>query len=39
MTVDKERWFLTCFYRSSSQNDDKLETFCSNETFLLNNIK
>ena len=35
---DKEKCFLTCLYRSPSQNDDKLETFCSDLTFLLNNI-
>ena len=38
ITVDKEKCFLTCLYRSPSQNDDKLETFCSDLTFLLNNI-
>ena len=36
--VDKERCFLTCLYRSPSQNDDELGTFCSDLTFLLNNI-
>ena len=39
VTVDKERCFLTCLYRSPSQNDDEFETFCSDLTFLLNNIK
>ena len=38
VTVDKERCFLTCLYRSPSQNDDEFETFCSDLTFLLNNI-
>ena len=38
VTVDKERCFLTCLYRSLSQNDDEFETFCSDLTFLLNNI-
>ena len=37
ITVDKE-CFLTCLYRSPSQNDGELETFCSDLTFLLNNI-
>ena len=32
-TVDEERCFLICLYRSSSQNDDEFETFC-----ILNNI-
>ena len=38
ITVDTERCFLTCLYRSPSQNDDKLETFYSDLTFLLTNI-
>ena len=38
VTVDKGRCFLTFLYRSSSQNDDKPETFCSGLTFLLNKI-
>ena len=36
ITVDKERHFLTCLYRSPSQNDDELETFFSDLTLLLN---
>ena len=36
--VDKERCFLTCLYRSPSQNDDGFETFCSDLTSFLNNI-
>ena len=36
--VDKERYFLTCLYRSPSQNDDEFETFGFGLTFLLNNI-
>ena len=31
-TVDKKRCSLTCLYSSPSQNEDKLETFCSNLT-------
>ena len=38
VTVDKERCSLTCLCRSPSQNDDEFETFCSDLTFLLNNI-
>ena len=38
ITVDKERCFLTCVNRSPSQNDDELETFCSDQTFLIDNI-
>ena len=38
ITVDKEKCFLTCLYKSCSQNDDELETFCSNLAFALNNI-
>ena len=38
VTVDKERCFLTCLFRSPSQNDDDFETFCSDLTFLLNSI-
>ena len=38
VTVDKGRCFLTCLYRSPSQKDDEFETFCSDLTFLLNNI-
>ena len=38
ITVNKEKCFLTCLYRSPSQNDDELGTFCSDLTFLLNNI-
>ena len=38
ITVAKERCFLTSLYRSPSQNDDKLETFCCDPIFLLNNI-
>ena len=38
ITVDKERCFLTCLFRLPSENDDDFETFCSNLTFLLNNI-
>ena len=32
ITVDKERCFLICLYRSPSQNDDELETFCLDAT-------
>ena len=32
ITVDKERCFLICLYRSPSQNDDELETFCLHVT-------
>ena len=32
ITVDKERCFLICLYRSPSQNDDELETFCLDVT-------
>ena len=38
VTLDKERCFLTCLYRSPIQNYDAFETFCSDLTFLLNNI-
>ena len=38
ITVDKEKCFLTCLYRSPSQNYEELEAFCSNLTCLLNNI-
>ena len=38
ITVDKGRCFLTWLYRSPSQNDEEHETFCSDQTFLLNNI-
>ena len=38
ITNDKERCYLSCLYRSPSQSDYKLETFCSDLTFLLNNI-
>ena len=38
ITVDKESCFLTCLYRSPSQNDGEFETFSSDLTFLLNNI-
>ena len=41
VTVEKERCLLTCLHRSPSQNDDELETFCSDFiplTFLLDNI-
>ena len=33
ITVEKERCFFICLYRSPSQNDDELETFCSDRTF------
>ena len=36
-TVDK-KCFLTCLYRSPSQNNDEFETFSSDLIFLLNNI-
>ena len=38
ITIDKERCLLACLYRSPSQNDGELEAFCSDQTFLLNNI-
>ena len=38
VTVDKERSFFTCLYSSPSQNDNKFEKFCSDLTFLLNNM-
>ena len=38
ITVGKGGCFLTCFYRSPTQNDDEIETFCSDLTFIINNI-
>ena len=38
ITVDKERYSLTCLCRSPSQKNEEFETFCSDLTFLLNNI-
>ena len=37
VSVDKERCFLTCLYRSPSKNDDEFETFYFDLTFLLIN--
>ena len=38
VTVHKERCFFN-LHRSPNQNDDEFEMFCSDLTFLLNNIK
>ena len=38
VTVDKERSFFTCLYSPPSQNDNKFGKFCSDLTFLLNNM-
>ena len=35
ITVDKRICFLTCLYRSLSQNDDRFKAFCSDLNFLL----
>ena len=33
-----ERCFLTCIYRSPSQNQDEFKNFCTNFDIFLNNI-
>ena len=33
-----EKWFLTCIYRSPSQNNEEFESFCTNFDILLSNI-
>ena len=35
---ENEKCFLTCIYRSPSQNQDEFKDFCTNLDILLNNI-
>ena len=38
ITVDHEKCFFTCLYRSPSQNDDQFSDFCKDFSILCNNI-
>ena len=38
ITVNNERYFLTCLYRSPSQNQEQFESFCENFIDVLSDI-
>ena len=38
ISVNNEKCFFTCLYRSPSQSHDELERFCANFDLLLSNI-
>ena len=39
ITVKNKRYFLTCLYRSPSQNREQIHSFCDSLDFLLSDIK
>ena len=38
ITVENEKWFFTCLYRSPSQNCDQFSDFCKDFSVLLYNV-